>query len=126
MEISSPAQAAGGISDAILDIRGLHLSYGAKEALQDISIRIPRKTVTAFIGPSGCGKSTLLRSLNRMNDLVDNVRTRGTILLDGMDILAPSVDVIELRRRVGMVFQAPNPFPKSVYENVISACGLPG
>jgi phosphate transport system ATP-binding protein len=114
------------IENPILDIRNFSLYYSGAQALRDISIRIPRKTVTAFIGPSGCGKSTLLRGLNRMNDLVDNVTMEGTILLDGTDILAPGIDVIELRRRVGMVFQAPNPFPKSVYENVVFGLRIAG
>lgn len=114
------------IEDPILDIQNFSLSYGESQALRDISIRIPRKTVTAFIGPSGCGKSTLLRSVNRMNDLVDNVRTQGSIKLEGMEVLSDSVDVIELRRRVGMVFQAPNPFPKSIYENVVYGLRIAG
>ncbi len=114
------------IQNPILDIQGLSLSYGDAPALRNISIQIPRKTVTAFIGPSGCGKSTLLRSLNRMNDLVDNVTTEGSIRLDGMEIVSPNVDVIELRRRVGMVFQAPNPFPKSIYENVVFGLRIAG
>lgn len=114
------------IQDPILDIRGFSLSYGDAPALRNISIQIPRKTVTAFIGPSGCGKSTLLRALNRMNDLVENVTAEGSIQLDGMEIVSPHVDVIELRRRVGMVFQAPNPFPKSVYENVAYGLRIAG
>jgi phosphate transport system ATP-binding protein len=114
------------IEDPILDIQNFSLSYGESQALRDISISIPRKTVTAFIGPSGCGKSTLLRSVNRMNDLVDHVRTQGSIKLEGMEVLSESVDVIELRRRVGMVFQAPNPFPKSIYENVVYGLRIAG
>lgn len=114
------------IEDPILDIQNFSLSYGESQALRDISIRIPRNTVTAFIGPSGCGKSTLLRSVNRMNDLVDHVRTQGSIKLEGMEVLSDSVDVIELRRRVGMVFQAPNPFPKSIYENVVYGLRIAG
>jgi phosphate transport system ATP-binding protein len=110
----------------IIEIRGLTLFYGDKEALQDITVTIPREMVTAFIGPSGCGKSTLLRCLNRMNDLVDNVRVGGNILLDGMEINAPDLDVIELRRRVGMVFQSYNPFPKSIYENVVYGLRISG
>ena len=107
------------IDNPVMDIQNLTLGYGDKKALNDISVSIPRGTVTAFIGPSGCGKSTLLRCMNRMNDLVDNVQIEGKILLDGEDITAPEVDVIELRRRVGMVFQSYNPFPKSIYENVV-------
>ena len=87
---------------------------------------IPRRQVTAFIGPSGCGKSTLLRCFNRMNDLIENVRVEGKILLDGIDVNAPDVDVIRLRRRVGMVFQKSNPFPKSIYENIIYGLRIAG
>ncbi len=114
------------VGDPIVEIEEFSLFYGEAQALQHVSVAIPRKTVTAFIGPSGCGKSTLLRSINRMNDLVDNVRTEGGIRLNGMDVLAPDVDVIELRRRVGMVFQAPNPFPKTVYENVVYGLRIAG
>lgn len=92
--------------------------YGAKQALFDISLDIPAQSVTAFIGPSGCGKSTLLRLLNRMNDLIEGTRRTGQVLLEGKDIYARGVDVVDLRRRVGMVFQKSNPFPKSIYENV--------
>ncbi len=113
-------------ADPILEIEELSLYYGEAQALNGISIAVPRKTVTAFIGPSGCGKSTLLRSINRMNDLVDNVRVEGSIRMDGMEVLSPEVDVIELRRRVGMVFQAPNPFPKSIYENVVYGLRIAG
>ncbi|HEX9656220.1 MAG TPA: phosphate ABC transporter ATP-binding protein PstB [Bacteroidota bacterium] len=97
---------------------GLNLFYGEKQALHSISLDIPAHRVTAFIGPSGCGKSTFLRSLNRMNDLIQNVRTEGQVLLDGMNIYADDIDVVELRKRVGMIFQKSNPFPKSIYENV--------
>jgi phosphate transport system ATP-binding protein len=92
--------------------------YGAKQALFDVDLDIPEKMVTALIGPSGCGKSTFLRSLNRMNDTVEGCRVNGKITLDGEDIYDPKIDVVELRARVGMVFQKPNPFPKSIYENV--------
>lgn len=114
------------VEDPILHIRNLHLYYGAARALREISIDIPRRTVTAFIGPSGCGKSTLLRCINRMNDLVDSVRMEGNIWLEGTDIFNSSLDVIELRRRVGMVFQTPNPFPKSIYENVVYGLRIAG
>jgi phosphate transport system ATP-binding protein len=114
------------ITDPVLDIAGLHLFYGHKEALRHISLAIPRRQVTAFIGPSGCGKSTLLRCFNRMNDLVEGVRLVGAIRLDGEDINAPEVDVIQLRRRVGMVFQKSNPFPKSIYENVVYGLRIAG
>jgi phosphate transport system ATP-binding protein len=99
-------------------IRGLNLFYGSKQALYDIDMDIARCQVTAFIGPSGCGKSTLIRCLNRLNDLVDGVKVTGTISLGGANILDQTLDVTELRKRVGMVFQKPNPFPKTIYENV--------
>jgi phosphate transport system ATP-binding protein len=114
------------IADPILDIHGLYLYYGNKEALRNISLAVPRKRVTAFIGPSGCGKSTLLRCFNRMNDLIEGIHVVGTIKLDGEDINAPTVDVIQLRRRVGMVFQKYNPFPKSIYENVVYGLRIAG
>jgi phosphate transport system ATP-binding protein len=109
-----------------LDVPGLNLFYGDKQALFDVSMNIPKQRVTAFIGPSGCGKSTLLRTFNRMNDLVDGCRVDGQILLDGHDIYKKGVDVAELRRRVGMVFQKPNPFPKSIYENVVYGLRIQG
>jgi phosphate transport system ATP-binding protein len=96
----------------------LNFYYGLKQALSDVSLSIPENCVTALIGPSGCGKSTFLRCLNRMNDLIDGTRVEGDVLLDGNDILGPKVDVVELRKRVGMVFQKSNPFPKSIFENV--------
>jgi phosphate transport system ATP-binding protein len=94
------------------------LYYGAHPALKSVTLEIPAHSVTAIIGPSGCGKSTLLRSFNRMNDLIPGVRTTGRLRFLGLDVLAPSTDVVELRRRVGMVFQRPNPFPKTIFENV--------
>jgi phosphate transport system ATP-binding protein len=109
-----------------LEVPGLDLFYGDKQALFDVSMNIPKQRVTAFIGPSGCGKSTLLRTFNRMNDLVDGCRVQGEIRLDGQDIYAKGVDVAELRRRVGMVFQKPNPFPKSIYENVVYGLRIQG
>lgn len=109
-----------------LDIRDLSVYYGTSQALFGINLRIPRNRITAFIGPSGCGKSTLLRCFNRMNELSPQVRTRGQVLMDGEDIYAPEVDVTTLRRRVGMVFQKPNPFPKSVYENVAYGLRISG
>ena len=96
----------------------LNFYYGAKRALQDISLGIHPNVVTAFIGPSGCGKSTFLRTLNRMNDIIPETRVDGHVLIDNRDIYGPGVDVVELRRRVGMVFQKSNPFPKSIFENV--------
>ena len=96
----------------------MFLYYGSKMALNDISIKIPEKKVTAFIGPSGCGKSTFLRSLNRMNDLIDGVKITGNILIDDINIYDKNIDVVTLRKKVGMVFQKSNPFAKSIYENV--------
>lgn len=96
----------------------MDLYYGAKQALKKISIQIPEKKVTAFIGPSGCGKSTFLRSLNRMNDLIDGVKIEGNILIDGINIYDHNIDVVTLRKKVGMVFQKSNPFAKSIYENI--------
>ncbi|WP_336406972.1 phosphate ABC transporter ATP-binding protein PstB [Gallaecimonas mangrovi] len=109
-----------------LAIDGLNLFYGKKQALFNISMAIPKRKVTAFIGPSGCGKSTLLRSINRMNDLIDGCRVEGNILLGGKNIYDKYVDVAALRRQVGMVFQRPNPFPKSIYENVVYGLRLQG
>lgn len=107
-------------------VEDLNLYYGDKQALRDINFSIPEKRVTAFIGPSGCGKSTLIRCFNRMNDLYDNVRIDGGIILNGENIYGKGMDVADLRRRVGMVFQKPNPFPKSVYENVAYGLRLQG
>lgn len=109
-----------------LKVNDLKLSYGDNEALHGINMRIPKNRVTAFIGPSGCGKSTLLRCFNRMNDLVDDCSITGEILLDENNIYERSVDIAELRRRVGMVFQKPNPFPKSIYENVAYGLRIQG
>ncbi len=109
-----------------LQVKDLKLSYGDNEALHGIDMDIPKNRVTAFIGPSGCGKSTLLRCFNRMNDLVDDCNITGQILLDDANIYERSVDIAELRRRVGMVFQKPNPFPKSIYENVAYGLRIQG
>nr|WP_232020287.1 phosphate ABC transporter ATP-binding protein PstB [Sulfuriflexus mobilis] len=109
-----------------IETKGLNLYYGDSQALKDIDMLIPKHRVTAFIGPSGCGKSTLLRCFNRMNDLVDGVRIEGEVLLEKDDIYAKSVNVAELRRHVGMVFQKPNPFPKTIYENVAYGLRLQG
>ena len=113
-------------SASLIEIENLSLYYGATKALKNISVKLEEKLVTAFIGPSGCGKSTLLRCLNRMNDLIDNVRIEGSMKIGGHDIYAADVDVIELRKRVGMVFQKSNPFPKSIYENVAYGLRLHG
>jgi phosphate transport system ATP-binding protein len=104
--------------DSILTAEHLNLYYGENQALRDISVSIPRNRVTALIGPSGCGKSTLLRCFNRLNDLVEGVRIEGRILFEGRDIHDPNCEVVELRKRIGMVFQKPNPFPSSIYDNV--------
>jgi phosphate transport system ATP-binding protein len=109
-----------------LSVNDLHLYYGEKEALKGVNMVIPEKKVTAFIGPSGCGKSTLLRCFNRMNDLVDGCRITGELNLRDQNIYAKGTDVAELRRRVGMVFQKPNPFPKSIYENVAYGLRIQG
>ena len=101
-----------------IDVQGLNFYYGAKRALENISIRIPARLVTAFIGPSGCGKSTFLRTLNRMNDIIPGTRVEGKVLIEGDDVYRPGTDAVALRRRVGMVFQKSNPFPKSIFENV--------
>jgi len=112
--------------DIALEVPGLNLFYGEKQALFDIALNIPKQRVTSFIGPSGCGKSTLLRSFNRMNDLVDGCRVQGEIKLYGRDINTRAEDVAELRRQVGMVFQKPNPFPKTIYENVVYGLRIQG
>jgi phosphate transport system ATP-binding protein len=104
--------------EARIETKKLDFFYGPKQALYDITLRIPENSVTAFIGPSGCGKTTLLRCLNRMNDIIPDTRVEGEVLLDGRDIYSPGVDVVDLRRRVGMVFQKSNPFPKSIFDNV--------
>ncbi len=112
--------------ETCIKVENLNLFYGNKQALHNVSMDMPRKKVTAYIGPSGCGKSTLLRCINRMNDLVDGVRIDGKILLNGDDINDKNVNVAALRRRVGMVFQKPNPFPKSIYENVAYGLRIQG
>ncbi len=106
------------MSEAKIETRHLNFYYGNKQALKDINIVCPENRVTAIIGPSGCGKSTFIRTLNRMNDVIPGTRVEGEILLEGKDINAPRVDVVELRKKVGMVFQKPNPFPKSIFDNI--------
>ena len=103
---------------AKIEVQDLNFYYGSKKAVKNLSLNCPEKTVTALIGPSGCGKSTFIRTLNRMNDGIVGTRVEGRILLDGESILGPKIDVVDLRRRVGMVFQRPNPFPKSIFDNV--------
>jgi phosphate transport system ATP-binding protein len=106
------------IPDPIIEVRDLDLWYGDFQALSGVSLKVPRHKITALIGPSGCGKSTLLRSINRMNDLIAGVRVRGEVEVDGRNVYEPDVDPVEVRRAIGMVFQKPNPFPKSIYENI--------
>ena len=118
-----PALAA---DEAVLSIRGFSLWYGQSRALYDTTMNIPRGKVTALIGPSGCGKSTLLRSINRLNDLIDTVRCTGDMVLNGSSVYAPDVDVIDVRKRIGMVFQKSNPFPMSIFENVVYALRIDG
>ena len=118
IEVAAQPAARRDAQEAIVEVGDLCLFYGRNQALKDITINFPRNQVTALIGPSGCGKSTLLRCLNRMNDLIDDIHTTGSILVDGQEILDRSTDVIELRQKVGMVFQRPTPFAKSIYENV--------
>jgi len=112
--------------EAMVEIRDLSLWYGSFRALKNVSLTVPRNKVTALIGASGCGKSTLLRTINRMNDLVEGVRTEGRVRYEGVDLYGLGVDPVEVRRRVGMVFQKPNPFPKSIYENVAFGPRLTG
>ena len=114
------------IQDPIIEVENFDFYYGDAKALFEINIGFPRRQVTALIGPSGCGKSTLLRCFNRMNDLIDIAVPKGNILMNGADIYASSMDVIELRRRVGMVFHKSNPFPKSIYENVVYGLRIAG
>ncbi|MGD9904960.1 MAG: phosphate ABC transporter ATP-binding protein PstB [Vicinamibacterales bacterium] len=113
-----PAAAGDGHAAVKIDVAAMNFYYGEKRALDGISIRIPANRVTAFIGPSGCGKSTFLRTLNRMNDIIPGTRVEGRVLIDGRDAYGPGVDVVALRRQVGMVFQKSNPFPKSIFENI--------
>lgn len=114
------------IENPQVEIEGLNLYYGESQALTDLTFGIAAQQVTALIGPSGCGKSTLIRCINRMNDLVDGLRVEGRIAIDGEDINDPALDVIELRRKVGMVFQKWNPFPKSIYENIVYGLRIAG
>jgi len=114
------------IDDPLLEIKNLSLWYGDKQALQNISMKIPKKEITAFIGPSGCGKSTLLRCINRLNDMIPIARVEGEIELEQQNLLGPTVDINLLRKRVGMVFQKYNPFPKSIYENIVFGLRLQG
>ncbi|MBI2813426.1 MAG: phosphate ABC transporter ATP-binding protein [Opitutae bacterium] len=124
---AAPFTAADPAARAVIEIDDVDFHYGASKTLHDITLNIMERQVTAFIGPSGCGKSTLLRCLNRMNDLIDGARvSAGEIRIDGVDINDPRVDVIELRKRVGMVFQKSNPFPKSIYDNITYGLRIQG
>jgi phosphate transport system ATP-binding protein len=121
LRVTPPAQAGAPTqkSPAVkIDVAHMDFFYGDTKALDDVSVKIGANQVTALIGPSGCGKSTFIRSLNRMNDIVPGARVEGQVLVDGQDIYAPSIDVVTLRRRIGMVFQKSNPFPKTIFENV--------
>jgi phosphate transport system ATP-binding protein len=109
---------APGNDRVVFDVRELDVYYGTFRAVRDVTLDIRQREITAFIGPSGCGKTTVLRSLNRMNDLIESARVSGTVLYHGVDLYDPRVDPVEVRRRIGMVFQKPNPFPKSIYDNV--------
>ena len=126
MTASSSPELPNPNSDVCISIQNATISYGDFEALKNVFCDIPRGQVTAFIGPSGCGKSTLLRALNRMNDLIEGCSLHGRILFDGADLYSPDVDPVEVRRRIGMVFQQPNPFPKSIYENIAFGARING
>jgi phosphate transport system ATP-binding protein len=115
---TEPSVASGQPEEALIALRGVNVHYGTFHAVNDVTLDVDSNSITAFIGPSGCGKSTVLRSINRMNDLVPSARVEGQILYHNQDLNARNVDPVEVRRRIGMVFQRPNPFPKSIYENV--------
>jgi phosphate transport system ATP-binding protein len=112
--------------DTCISLQNVTISYGSYEAVRNVFCDIPRGKVTAFIGPSGCGKSTVLRALNRMNDLIEGCSLKGRVIFDGADLYDPNVDPVEVRRRIGMVFQQPNPFPKSIYENIAFGARING
>jgi phosphate transport system ATP-binding protein len=126
IEPRSAEDRSADFNDLVVEVRDLSLWYGKTRALTDVSLRFPRHKITALIGPSGCGKSTLLRAINRMNDLIPGVRIQGTVLLDGVSIYEKRVDPVEVRRRVGMVFQKPNPFPRSIRENILYGAKING
>lgn len=113
-QIKSPVQ----MTDTVIQAENLNIYYGKFNAVRDVTIAVPKNAITAFIGPSGCGKSTVLRCFNRLNDLIKSFHLRGQVFYHGQDLYAPEVDPVEVRRRVGMVFQKPNPFPKSIYDNI--------
>ncbi len=126
VQFSDSAPTADTSANIKIDVRQLNFYYGAKQALYDVSLPIRERQVTALIGPSGCGKSTFLRTLNRMNDLIPNTRIEGSALLDGQNIYEKGLDVVLLRQRIGMVFQRPNPFPKSIFENIAYGLRIQG
>ncbi|MFM1799934.1 MAG: hypothetical protein RLZZ117_2212 [Cyanobacteriota bacterium] len=121
-----PTTSAARSEDVCLSLENVTISYGSFEAVRNVYLDIPRKQVTAFIGPSGCGKSTVLRALNRMNDLIPGCSLKGRVIFDGHDLYDKRVDPVEVRRRIGMVFQKPNPFPKSIYENIAFGARING
>jgi len=125
-ESAEQRPAAGTPSPTVLETRDLDVYYGHFQALRSVSLAFPARQITAIIGPSGCGKSTLLRCFNRMNDMIHNFRAEGEVLFEGRDIYERAMDVVDVRRRIGMVFQKPNPFPKSVYENVAFGARING
>ena len=126
MTATSTSKSVHSNLDICLSIQNATISYGDFEVLKNVFCDLPRGQVTAFIGPSGCGKSTILRAINRMNDLIEGCSLKGRILFDGADLYAPDVDPVEVRRRIGMVFQQPNPFPKSIYENIAFGARING
>jgi phosphate transport system ATP-binding protein len=128
IRIKTEVKAGTASADApvAIEVENVGIAYGDNEVVHDVTMDVPERQVTALIGPSGCGKSTLLRCLNRMNDLIDSARVTGTIRVKGRDIYAPGTDVIDVRRRIGMVFQKSNPFPKSIYDNVVYGLRIAG
>ncbi len=118
VHVEPPATAAPEEREAVFRLHGVGVSYGRTMAVEDVTFDLYKKDITAFIGPSGCGKSTLIRCLNRMNDLIPSAQVHGELLYHGQDLYAPGVDPVEVRKRIGMVFQKPNPFPKSIYDNI--------
>ncbi len=126
MDVETTTRESSEFETPVVEVESLNLYYGDVQALHDVCLTVPRHNVTALIGPSGCGKSTLLRCMNRLNDLIDSVRIEGAVRIEGEDIYASGYDVISLRRLVGMVFQKSNPFPKSIYENVVYGLRIAG
>jgi len=122
----SPSYMQERSAEFCMELENVGISYGGNEAVRGVYMQIPRGKVTAFIGPSGCGKSTVLRALNRMNDLIEGCTLKGRVIFDGQDLYDPQVDAVEVRRRIGMVFQKPNPFPKSIYENIAFGARING